>query len=172
MREINRNVLVVHRDKVQATVFAIDAAHKLADLSFEFWRVGKSRGCNLDKDDPTYPLGVIVQQLRERAQLLYDPLDNVQLVASNNDLFPGVKLEEGFQFRSNARSRAENEILSKWRRKPMTLYKTTHRSRETRSASTPTGVCMTAATWPCTSIPRAATSYPQTRTQDDVKCRE
>jgi hypothetical protein len=111
---------VVHRDEVQATILAIDAAHKLADLSFEFWRVGKSRGCNLYKDDPTYPLGVIVQQLRERAQLLYDPLDNVQLIASNDDLFPGVELEEGLQFRINARTRAENEFLSKRRLKPRT----------------------------------------------------
>ena len=95
MGEINRNVLVMHRDEVQATILAIDAAHKLADLSFEFWRVGKSRGCDLDKNDPTYPLGVIVQQLRERAQLLYDPLDDVQLIASNDDLFPGVEFEEG-----------------------------------------------------------------------------
>lgn len=121
MGEMDRNVLVVHRDKVQATILAIDAAHKLADLSFEFWRVGKSRGSNLDKNDPTYPLGVIVQQLRERAQLLYDPLDNVQLVASNDDFFPGIELEEGLQLRSNARARTENEILSKWGRKPRTL---------------------------------------------------
>jgi hypothetical protein len=121
MREKNKNVLVVHRDEVQATVLAINAAHKLADLSFEFWRVGKSRGCDLDKDDPTYPLGVIVQQLRERAQLLYDPLDNVQLIASNNDLFPSIELEEGLQFRTNARTRAENEILSKRKRKSRTL---------------------------------------------------
>jgi hypothetical protein len=121
MGKISRNVLVVHRDEVQTTIFAIDAAHKLADLSFEFWRVGKCRGCNLDKDDPTYPLRVIVQQLRERAQLLYDPLDNVQLIASNNDLFPGIELEEGLQFRTNARTRAENEILSKRRRKPRSL---------------------------------------------------
>lgn len=61
MGSIERNVLVVHRDEVQATILAIDATHKFADLSFEFWRVGKSRRCNLDKDDPTYPLGVIVQ---------------------------------------------------------------------------------------------------------------
>lgn len=112
---------MVYRDEVQATILAIDAAHKLADLSFEFWRVGKSRGCNLDEDDPTYPLGVVVQQLRERAQLLYDPLDNVQLIASNDDLFSGIELEEGLQFRTNARTRAENEILSKRRRKPRTL---------------------------------------------------
>lgn len=124
MGKIYRNGLVVHRDEVQATIFAIDAAHKLADLSFEFWRVGKSRGSNLNKDDPTYPLGVIVQQLRECAQLLYDPLDNVQLIASNDDLFPGVELEEGLQFRFNARTRSENEILSKRRMNPRTLYET------------------------------------------------
>jgi hypothetical protein len=172
MGEINRNVLVVHRDEVQATILTIDAAHKLADLSFEFWRVGKSRRCNLDKDDPTYPLGVIMQQLGERAQLLYDTLDNIQFIASNDNLLSSVELEEGLQFRLNARTRAENENFSKRRRKARTLNEITYRSHETRSASTPTGVCMTAATWPCTSIPRAATSYPQTRTQDDVKCRE
>src|SRR6267154_432098 len=132
MREVNRNVLVVHWNEVQATILAIDAAHKLADLSFEFWRVGKGRGCNLDKDDPTYPLGVIVQQLRERAQLLYDPLDNVQLIASNDDLFPGVNLEEGLQFRNNARTRAENEIFSKRRRGPRTLQLTGHAKRVPR----------------------------------------
>lgn len=92
---MSRDTLVVHRDKIQATILAIDGAHKLADLSFEFWRVGKSRGCNLNKDDPTYPFGVIVQQLRERAQLLHNPLDDVQLIASNDDLFPGVEFEEG-----------------------------------------------------------------------------
>ena len=58
---------MVHRNKVQATILAIDAAHKLADLAFEFWRVGKSGGCNLNEDDSTYPLRVVVQQLRERA---------------------------------------------------------------------------------------------------------
>ena len=121
MGEINGNELVVHGDEVQTTILAIDAAHKLTNLSFQFWRVGKSRGCNLNKDDPTYPLGVIVQQLRECAQLLYDSLDNVQLIASNDDLFPGVELEEGLQFRFNARTRAENEIISKRKRKPETL---------------------------------------------------
>lgn len=132
MGEMDGNVLVMHRNKVQATILAVDAAHKFADLSFEFWRVGKSRGSNLDKDDPTYPLGVIVQQLRERAQLLYDPLDNVQLVASNDDLFPGVELEEGLQFRSNARTRAENKILSKWGRKPRIRQLTGHARRVPR----------------------------------------
>jgi hypothetical protein len=86
---------VVNRNKVQATVLAVDAAHELADLSFEFRRVGKSRGSNLNEDDPTYPLGVIVQQLREGAQLLYNPLDDVQLVASDDDLFPSVESKEG-----------------------------------------------------------------------------
>jgi hypothetical protein len=95
MGDMGRDTLMVHRDKIQATILAIDGAHEFADLSFEFWRVGKSRGCNLNKDDPTYPLWVIVQQLRERAQLLYDPLDNVQLIAPNDDLLPCVELEEG-----------------------------------------------------------------------------
>jgi hypothetical protein len=49
----------------------------------------------LNKDDPTYPLGVIVQQLRECAQLLYDSLNDIQLIASDDDLFPGVEPEEG-----------------------------------------------------------------------------
>lgn len=86
---------MVYRNEIQATILAIDGAHEFADLSFEFGRVGKSRRCNLNKDDPTYPFGVIVQQLRKRTQLLYNPLDDVQLIASNDDLFPSVELEEG-----------------------------------------------------------------------------
>lgn len=134
---------MVHRDKIQATILAIDGAHEFADLSFEFGRVGKSRGCDLNKNDPTYPLGVIVQQLRKCAQLLYDSLDDVQLVASNDDLFPSVELEEGVQFRLNTRTYAENPSANG---RTSLGPETTHRSRETRSASTPTGVCMTAVT--------------------------
>jgi hypothetical protein len=63
----------------------------------------------LNKDNPTYPLRVIVQQFRECAQLLYDPLHDVQLIASNDDLLPSVELEEGVQFRLNAWTIAGNE---------------------------------------------------------------
>jgi hypothetical protein len=108
-RETRINVLMVYRDEIQATILAIDGAHELADLSFEFGRVGKSRGCNLNKDDSTYPLGVVMQQFGECAQFLNDTLDDIQLVAPNDDLFPCVELEEGIQFRLNARTRAENE---------------------------------------------------------------
>jgi hypothetical protein len=79
---------MVHRNEIQATILAIDAAHELADLSFEFGSVGKCRRSNLNKDDSTYPLGVVVQQFGERAQLLNDTLDDVQFIASDNDLFP------------------------------------------------------------------------------------
>lgn len=161
---------MVHRDEIQATILAIDVAHELADLSFEFGRVGKSRGSNLNEDDSAYPLGVVMQQFGECAQFLDDALDDVQLVASNDDLFPCVELEEGLQLRLNAGPNAgEDELVSLYTKR---LGGQTHRSRETRSASTPTGVCITDVTWPCTSIPRAATSYPHTRTQDDVKWRE
>ena len=131
---MSRDVLVMYRDKIQVTILAVDAAHKLADLSFEFGRVGKGRRCNLDKDDPTYPLGVIVQQLRERAQLLYDPFSDIQLITSNDDLFPSVEFEEGFQFRLNARTRAENEILSKgrWKLRTYTRQLTGHARRVPR----------------------------------------
>jgi hypothetical protein len=101
------DVLMVHRDEVQATILAIDGAHELADLSFEFGRVGKSRGCNLNKDDSTYPLGVVMQQFGECSQFLNDTLDDVQLVASNDDLFTCVELEEGLQLRLNAGTTAE-----------------------------------------------------------------
>ena len=60
MRAMSRDALVVHRDEIQAAILAIDAAHELADLSFEFLRIRKSRRCNLNKDDPTYPLRVVL----------------------------------------------------------------------------------------------------------------
>ena len=163
---------MVHRDEIQATILAIDAAHELADLSFEFGRVGKSRRGNLNKDDSTYPLGVVMQQFGECAQFLNDTLDDIQLVASNDDLFTCVELEEGLQLRLNAGTTAEKTNFQLIQKRKPRAQVTTHRSRETRSASTPTGVCITDVTWPCTSIPRAATSYPHTRTQDDVKWRE
>src|SRR6267142_1488219 len=47
-------------NEIQATILAIDTAHELANLSFEFERVGKCRRSNLNKDDSTYPLKVVV----------------------------------------------------------------------------------------------------------------
>ena len=108
-RDVSSDALVVHGYKIQATKFAIDAAHKLADLPFEFGRVGKGRGCDLNEDDPTLPFGVVAQQFGESVQLLHDTLDDVQLIASDNDLFPSIQLEEGLQLWLNVRPRAENE---------------------------------------------------------------
>jgi hypothetical protein len=46
----------------------------------------------------------------------------------------------------------------------------THISLATRSASTPTGQCVTAVTCPSASIPRGVVSNPQTRMHVEVKC--
>jgi hypothetical protein len=101
---------MVHRNEIQATILAIDVAYELADLSFEFGRVGKRRRSNLNKDDSTYPLGVVVKQFGERAQLLNDTLDDVQFIASDNDLFPSVELEEGLQLWFNTWTSAEKKV--------------------------------------------------------------
>ena len=98
---------MVHGNEIQATILAIDAAHELADLAFEFGRVGKSQGCSLNKDDSTYPLEVVMQQFGECAQFLNNTLDDIQLVMSNDDPFPCVELEGGLQLRLNAWTNAE-----------------------------------------------------------------
>lgn len=53
-------LLVVYGTKVQTPKLAVDAANELADLAFKFRRVGKSGGCNLNKHNSAYPLGVVV----------------------------------------------------------------------------------------------------------------
>ena len=67
-------------NKVQTSELAVDAADELADLTFEFRRVGKSGGCNLNEHNSTNPLGVVVWKLGERAEILYDTLHDVELV--------------------------------------------------------------------------------------------
>jgi len=58
---------------------------------------------------PDLAIRVVAQQFGESVQLLHDTLDDVQLIASDNDLFPSIQLEEGLQLWLNVRPRAENE---------------------------------------------------------------
>lgn len=57
------------RNKVEASVFAVDVRNELADLSLEFWGVGQGGRCHLNHDNVAYPLGEILKELLKCAQL-------------------------------------------------------------------------------------------------------
>ena len=83
---------------------------------------------------------------------LYDAFDNVELVTSNNDFFSFIESEKGIKFRFDTRTKSEQDVNK------ANCQRYTHVSRATRSASTPTGQCITAVTCPSTSIPRELVS--------------
>ena len=58
----------------------------------------------MDENDIADPLGVVLEQLLERAQLLDDTLDNVELVPPNDDLLALVQRTDRFQLRLDARA--------------------------------------------------------------------
>ena len=95
---------MVNGNKVQTSKLAVDAADELADLAFEFRRVGESGGCNLNEHNSANPLGVVVQEFGKRAELLYDTFHDVELVSSNDDLFTGVQLKQSLQLGLNSGS--------------------------------------------------------------------
>ena len=96
---------MVNGNKVQTSKLAVDAADELADLAFEFRRVGESGGCNLNEHNSANPLGVVVQEFGKRAELLYDTFHDVELVSSDDDLFTGVQLKQSLQLGLNSGSR-------------------------------------------------------------------
>ena len=77
---------MVHRNKVEPAVLAVDLADELGDLTLELRAVGERGRRDLDEHNLADPLGVVVQELLERSQLLHDALHDVQFVAPNDDL--------------------------------------------------------------------------------------
>ena len=63
-------VLVVHRNKVQTAVFAINMGNQFADHPLELGRVRQSWAGDLDHDDIPNPFGVILKELLEGAELI------------------------------------------------------------------------------------------------------
>ena len=94
---------MVHRDEVERAVLAVDVRDELGHLALELRRVRHGARRDLDEDDVPDPLRVVLQQLLERAQLLHDALDHVQLVPADNDLLALVQRAERLEFGLNAR---------------------------------------------------------------------
>ena len=104
--------------------------------------------------------------------LLYDTLDDIELVPTDNDLLALIQRTQGLELRLNPGPQPIPQSPNQYRT-PTTQLDSTHVSFATRSASTPTGQYAIDATCPATSIPPVAViSYPHTRTHDDVKCLE
>ena len=104
--------------------------------------------------------------------LLNDTFHDVKLITANNDLLPFIKIPKSLEFRLYPRTSAIVKIPSGIGIIISRKSETTNISRATLSASIPTGQCMTAVTWPSTSIPRVVVSYPHTLMQVEMKCRE
>lgn len=80
--------------KVERSVGAIDVCDQLCDLGFQLGVLDQGRRCDLDQDDLTLHLRVVVQKLFESLKLLLDTLDQVELVATDNDTLVLVRLAD------------------------------------------------------------------------------
>jgi hypothetical protein len=65
--------LMMDRNKVEGSIFAIDMRDKLGNLSLEFRRVRQGRRRHLDHDNVTDPLRVIAKELFESMELWNRP---------------------------------------------------------------------------------------------------
>lgn len=63
------DILVVHGDKVEASVLAVNVGHELTDHALELGRIGERGARHLDHDDVAHPFRVVLQELFERAKL-------------------------------------------------------------------------------------------------------
>ena len=87
--------LVVNGREVEAAVEAVDVADELADSPLELGAVAQAGLSDLDEDNLAAPLGVALEQLLKRLELLDDALGDVELLAADNDLLTGVERTEG-----------------------------------------------------------------------------
>jgi hypothetical protein len=143
----------------------------------------------LNHDDIPNPFGVILKELlegtelilkiriieiksSEETNLLNDAFHDVELITANDDFLPFIKIPESLEFGFYPGTSATGRIPSGIGVIISRKSETTNMSRATLSASIPTGQCMTAVTWPSTSIPRVVVSYPHTLIQVEMKCRE
>lgn len=62
-------VVMVDGDEVQRTILSVDMSDELGHLMFQFRRICQGGGCDLDENDLSNPLWVVLQQLFESSQL-------------------------------------------------------------------------------------------------------
>ena len=98
------DLLMMHRNKIQRTILPINMRDQLAYLSLQLGTIAQRRTRHLDQHHPPSPLGILLQQLLKRFQLLHDSLDHIQLVPTHDDLLALVEREETLELRLDARA--------------------------------------------------------------------
>lgn len=56
-------------DEIKRTIFAVDMCYNLRDLPLEFWRIRKCRRRDLNEDNISNPLRVVLKELLEGSEL-------------------------------------------------------------------------------------------------------
>ena len=102
---------MVDGNEVKRAVLSVDVRNELGHLTLKLGRVGQSGRRDLDEDDVADPLRVVLEQLLERAQLLQDALDDVELVAADDDLLALVQRTQGLELRLDTRAEPAAEAL-------------------------------------------------------------
>ena len=110
-------VVMVDGNKVQRTILSVDVSNELGNLTLQFWRIRQGGRGNLDENDLSNPLRVVLQQFfegsqlraegvsksdhkteRYRTDLLNDALDNVELVTADDDFLTLIQSMESIEF--------------------------------------------------------------------------
>ena len=95
---------MVDGDEVQAPVLAVDVRDELGDLALEARRVGQGGGGDLDEDDLPSPLRIVLEELLKRFELLNNTLDDIELVATDDDLLALIQGSKSFELGLDTRS--------------------------------------------------------------------
>lgn len=77
---------------------------ELRDLSLQLGCIGKTWAGNLDHDNLSTPLREISKEYFKGLEFLNDPLDNIELVATDNNFFTLIESTECLEFGIDTRS--------------------------------------------------------------------
>jgi hypothetical protein len=100
----NSNSLVMNRSIVKGTISTVDVADELGDLCLQVGLLRQGRGGHLNEDNLAPPLGVDLQELLERLELVVYTLGDVELFSSDNNLLALVERTKGLGLGVDSRS--------------------------------------------------------------------
>lgn len=103
---VNMLVVVVHGSKVERAICTINVGNQLGNLGFQLSVLDQRRRRDLDHDNLSLHLGVVVQELFKRLEFLLNTLGQIELVATDNDALALIGLAYGFHLGENTRSLA------------------------------------------------------------------
>lgn len=63
------DVLMMNWNEIKRTIFAVDMGYDLGDLPLEFWRIRKCRRRDLNENNISNPLRVVLKELLEGSEL-------------------------------------------------------------------------------------------------------